>query len=306
VAVDGMTLFHKNANLAALKAAAQASGAPDEVELREQFGYGGGGRVFALGTLPRWECYQLQFGYEGIEEWNAELVFPKVPAAIPGPPPPDLAPSERRTIDYCSSWHSAEFNFSQATQGFWTPFAGIRYMRFRDELTDLTQQAASPPLPDGDPVTTTDTLNLFDVRNQLIGLQIGARRDLWQICQRFTLQGFINSGVYYNNAQRFNRMALTTTERIPDNLVTADINEARTAVSTASNAVSSQVSNVAYAAEASLTGVCRLNKCVALRGGYQFLWVQGVRMAENAYLGSDLPERQLTFQGWHVGVEYRR
>jgi hypothetical protein len=311
VSVDGMTLFREGANLAAITAQAAVNsqgGALGAPELTNQFDYGGGGRVFATGTLPRCAGYRLQFGYEGVEEWNASVVFPKhTPMFVPaGAPVPPADSSEQRRVHYTSNMQSAEFNFQQPSCSVWQPYVGVRYLRFNDELTDVMDQEAPPPLPAlvPDTVTTTDTLNLFDLNNQLIGFQVGVRRDLWQICQRVTLQGFVNSGVYYNRIKRTNLMSLTTTQVIGYNTTTDTAG--RSDVAQATNNDVAELSDVAYIAEASLTGVCRLNKCVALRGGYQMLWIQGVRLAENAYLGADLPERRLTFQGWHVGVEYRR
>jgi hypothetical protein len=309
VTVDGMTLFRDNADLTAImhQAAFNSQGDPlGAPEVINQFDYGGGARVFAAGTLPRWAEYRLQFGYEGVQEWNASVVFPReVPIPIPGSPADS---SEQRRVHYVSSMQSAELNFDQACRSVWQPYAGVRYLKFDDELSDLIDQEAPPPLPAPVPgvVTTTDRLNLFDLDNQLIGFQVGVRRDLWQICRRFTLQGYVNSGVYHNLIKRTNMTSVTTKQVIGDDTDTLDENEGRTDVSNATNMDVAELSDVAYMAEASLTGVCRLNKCVALRGGYQFVWIQGLRLAENAYLGADLPERSLTFQGWHVGVEYRR
>jgi hypothetical protein len=67
---------------------------------------------------------------------------------------------------------------------------------------------------------------------------------------------------------------------------------------------------VAYVAEASLAAVCQLNKCVALRGGYQILWIDNLHLAENAYLTSpsvtDNQNDNILFHGWYVGIECHR
>ena len=307
VSVDGMTLYRKGANLTAITAAAAFDSQGGDLGppiLTNQFDYGGGGRVYVTGTLPRCAGYRLQFGYEGVQEWNASVVFPKeTPIPVAGSPADS---SEQRRVHLVSSMNSAEFNFDRPTCSVWRPYAGIRYMRFNDQLSDLIDQEAPPPLP-ADPfetVTTTDTLNQFDLDNQLIGIQFGLHRDLWQVCRRFTLQGFANSGVYYNQVKRTNLMAVTTKQVIGYDTGTDTPGSSNE--SYAANNDVAELSDVAYMAEASLTGVWRLNKCLALRGGYQVLWIKGLRLAENAYLGEGLPERQLTFQGWHAGLEYRR
>ncbi len=309
VSVDGLVLSRKNANLTAItaQAAFDSQGDPlvDPIPiLANQFDYGGGARVFAAGTLPQCAGYRLQFGYEGVPEWNASVVFPEVtPIPVAGSPADS---SEQRRVHLTSVMHSAEFNFDRRIRSGWQPYAGIRYLRFNDRLSDLIDQEAPDPLPAVDPatVTTTDTLNLFDLDNQLVGFQVGMRRDLWQICRRFTLQGYANSGLYYNWVKRTNLRSVSTRQATgydTDEDIAASVN-----VANATNNDVAALTDVAYMAEASLTGVCRLNKCLALRGGYQLLWIDGLRLAENAYLGEGLPERRLTFQGWHVGLEYRR
>jgi phosphate acetyltransferase len=66
------------------------------------------------------------------------------------------------------------------------------------------------------------------------------------------------------------------------------------------------IAEISYEAEASLTAVCRLNKCWALRGGYQFMWMDHIHTAEQAYLGNAEGDSDLSFDGWHAGIECRR
>ena len=82
--------------------------------------------------------------------------------------------------------------------------------------------------------------------------------------------------------------------------------EGRTDVSTTSNLDMSEPAEAATIGEASLTGVFRLNRCWALRAGYQVLWIDGVSLAEDAFLDNGIDTRSLLFQGCHVGIECRR
>jgi hypothetical protein len=316
VMVDGMTLFREDADLGALEAATAftLAGAPlaQPAELREQFDNSAGGRMFLTGLIPRYVGYQVQVGYEGIEEWNAAVVFPKVPASIaPAPTPPGGPPpvSERRWVNYRSSLHSIEMNVIRGMGSVWQPYGGIRFIRFADEIRDEIDQAASPPLP-GDPpspaVITSDRLNLFDIKNDLMGAQVGFRRDLWQLGRRFSLQGFFNAGVYYNSSKRTNTMNTTTTQFIADDTNTTDFSEARLDISSATNTVATERAELAYVTEASLSAVCRVNRCLALKGGYQVLWLGGLHTAQDAFLNPLSSSDDLLFQGWHVGAEYRR
>jgi hypothetical protein len=306
--VDGMTLFRDDANLAALEAASMSA---DPSIQANQFNYGGGARVYTMGRIPVAAQYQLQFGYEGTEEWNAALLFPEVEV--------DAASmtDQLRSLHYRSSLHSAEFNFYRRPVRPLRPFWGFRYLRFADELTDSTNQVAPFPLavvPMSPPavVVTEDDFNFIDIKNNLIGFQVGLREDLWQLNQRFSLQGFANAGVYYNHIQfssgNVNSQTVLTSA-VLDDPMTMELNEATsgsTTTTSTSLVSSSEPSDVAYMAEVSITGICRLNRCVALRGGYQLFWIDGLRLAEDAYLGDMLGRHNFVMQGWHVGVEYRR
>jgi hypothetical protein len=298
IAVDGMTLYREDADLAAIEAAAAN---PDPAQYTNQFDYAGGGRVFATGKIPRGVGYRLQFGYEGVQDWNAAIVYPEVVVD----PMTDL--NQRRSIHYNSSFNSAEFNVLPLRgSSVWQPYVGVRYVRFADEIRDKTDQFAPPPLPDLPPVITMDDRSVFDIKNNLIGFQTGMRVDLWQLSRRLSLEGFVNAGVYYNAVQRTDSMSTTTTIYTADDTTTPDVIETNTSSFTTGTSVRSSPAEVAYLAEASLSGVCRVNRCLAVRAGYQVLWIDGLHLASDAYLNSNISERSMWFDGWHVGAEYRR
>jgi hypothetical protein len=211
--------------------------------------------------------------------------------------------------------HSAELNFYRRAVRTFHPFWGIRYLRFTDEITDTTNQeapfpppvnVAMPAIPVTSAITIEDSLDYIDIKNNLVGFQLGLREDLWHLNRRVTVQGFVNAGVYYNRVQFADGSYDTTTTFIPDNATTAATNESQTLISSTGEVSSSEPSDVAYLAEASITAICRLNKCVALRGGYQLFWVDGLALAEDAYLDRPLGRHNFLMQGWHVGIEYRR
>jgi len=322
VSVDAMVLFRDSADLVALHGAIEDSDPGDMLSTpREtQFGYGGGARAYVMGKIPTWPRYQLQFGYEGIEEWNAALLYPQFdpfandlpelmnpdftgpvdpegdPEFLPNPADPDDVIRATRSLHYRSSFHSAEFNFYRRPPDVWRPFWGIRYLRLKDTITDVNDQFAPPPAM-GDPdVVTTDIADFIDIKNNLVGFQLGLREDMWHCNDRLSLQGFLNAGVYYNHIQFADRRVTTMTTQTPDDSTTL----------ISSNVSSSEPSDIAYVAEASITGICRLNRCWALRGGYQVLWIDGLRLAEDVYLNDRLDRHDLVLHGWHVGLECRR
>jgi hypothetical protein len=332
VAVDGLVMTREWTDLAALDAQMRANdlrgtrfGTTDLVPEVEQFDYAPGGRVWMTSKLP---CsnWQMHAGYEGIEEWNASLVFPKqvldVPdfefptEPVPLPPAPFAEGTEQRSLHYRSSLHSGELNFVRTCgcDPEWRPYCGVRYVKFDDEINDFYNQEAQPPIAGPrttdengiGPVSVTDRLNLFDIENNLIGFQVGLRHDLWRPNRRFAIEGFVNSGVYYNHIKHTNFMGIFTTNEYADNTTTLDFDESRIDFSETANNDVREYSEISYISEASISGVCRLNRCWALRAGYQALWVANVHLADDAYLGNDLEGRSLFFHGWHAGVEHRR
>jgi hypothetical protein len=312
VAVDGMVMLREDADLAALEAGMRAMDATgtidglggDLIPMVEQFDHGPGGRVSFISKFPHYN-WQMHAGYEGIEEWNASVVFPKTPLpplpTLPFPPltpPLDQLAFQQRSLHYRSTLHSGELNFVRDfCSPVWRPYCGVRYVKFEDEINDFLNQEAPPPFI-GDPaVFTTDRINIVDIENNLIGFQIGLRHDLWRPMRRLSLEGFVNAGVYYNRIKYSNFMGELSRRQaaaIPDSFSGVFNNDVR------------ELSEISYIGEASLSGVCRLNKCWALRAGYQALWITDLHIAEDAYLNNGIESRDLFFHGWHAGVEHRR
>ena len=306
VAVDGMVMTREDANLPALQAATMEVLPP---EIVEQFEYAPGGRVSFISKVPHYS-WQMHAGYEGIEEWNAAIVYPKEP--VVAPPLPPVFPSEQRTLHYRSSLHSGELNFVRLCHPVWRPYCGVRYVKFDDEIRDFFNEEAPPPLAGDfgggplDSTTTIDSLNLFDIENNLIGFQVGLRHDFWRPTRRLSVEGFVNTGVYYNKIKYTNLMGQFTTQEFADDTSTEDFNESRIDRADVVNNDVSELSEISYIAEASISGVCRLNKCWALRAGYQAMWITDLHLAEDAFLNGDNIGRDLFFHGWHAGVEHRR
>jgi hypothetical protein len=273
----------------------------------ENFDHGPGGRVTFTSEVPRFVGYQIQGAYEGIIDWDASIVFPKEPDSVSG----IVGSSTQRSLHYTSDYNSAEVSWVRSCDDNWHPFCGFRYIKVGERLNDFLDEVAPPPLPGNppappNPVITTDLKNLIDIDNNLMGFQVGMLHEAWCVTRRFTVEGFVNGGVYYNKVKYFNRMGTYTTQVGVDNPATPNFNEAGTFFSVAVNDDQSDLAEIAYTAEASLSGVCRLNKCWALRTGYQILWIKGVHLADDAYLGLNNSSNDLLFHGWHAGFECRR
>jgi hypothetical protein len=302
VQADGLIMFRPGANLDALRDATDAGqGTP---QVFDQFDYAAGGRVFFTSEIPHRAGYQIQAGWEGIPEWNASIVYPKISPYPMGP----VDSSEQRSVFYTSNLQSAELNFMRRIYSYCQPYCGVRYVKFSDEINDTINQEVPPPLAGPILLMTseTDRVNIMDLDNNLIGFQLGSRFDVWQPIERLTFEGFFNAGVYYNRVTRSNLMSVTTTQFTNDDTTTPATDESRVDVSTSSNLDISNPSEVATIGEASLTGVYRLNRCWALRGGYQVLWLSGISTAQDAFLNTGVETRDLLFHGCHFGIECRR
>lgn len=273
--------------------------------LLEDFDHGPGGRLTITSQVPRYVGYQIQAAYEGIINWDAAIVFPKTsPVGGAG-----LDSTQQRSLHYTSDYNSGEINWVTSCDDDWHPYYGVRYIALDERLNDFLDQQAPPPLPGNPPqgpFVTTDVKNLFDIENNLMGFQVGMLHEAWCITRRCTIEGFASGGVYYNKINYQNKMGTYTTQQVADNTATPATNETLTSISNNINNDTSELSEISYVGEASISGVCRLNKCWALRGGYQVLWIDHVHLADAAFLGNPNESESLFMHGWHAGIECRR
>jgi hypothetical protein len=349
ITVDGLVMSRDDTDLTALVAQMRANntfmsgdgtpagGGTDMPPESENFHYAPGARITFTSQVARCTGYDVQAVYEGVNDWNANVVFPK--AALPAvalviPPDPYTEPGapfpegfQQRSLHYRSNLNSGELNFMTNGGQAWRPFFGVRFIRFDDQINDTLNQERQVPLagPRTETVATggapavqvtvndpigptfeTDRLNLFDLENNLMGFQVGLFHDTIQLNERFALEGFVNAGVYYNQVKYSNVMGVFTTQTFADNTRSTGVGDGRTDTSNVINNDARDLSEISYVSEASLTGVCRLNKCWALRGGYQFLWIDNLHLAEAAFLGNPEQSDSLFFHGWHAGIECRR
>jgi hypothetical protein len=312
-----------------------AGGGTTGVPQLEQFSHGPGGRITFTSQIARCAGYDVQAVYEGINDWNASVVFPKTalpelvpPFVIPPfpntePPPPFPEGFQQRSLHYRSTVNSGELNFIASSDPEWRPFFGVRFIRLDDHINDSLNQERQVPLPGprtdfigpamgtavNDPIGPThetDRINLFDLENNLMGFQVGLLHDTVRLNERLAIEGFVNGGVYYDRIKYSNVMGVFTTQTFADNTRSTGTGDGRTDESNIVNNDHRELSEISYVSEASISAVCRLNKCWALRGGYQVLWIANVHLADAAYLGNPEQADDMLFHGWHAGIECRR
>ena len=249
VEVDGMFIRREDADWGA------AGVAPDEIV--DQFNFGPGARIFATGY--NYSNYGVQVGYEGVNDFHS--------TALTG----------TSDIDYQSTLNSLEVNVMRRRDVPLKFFAGGRYIEVDEDYIDTSLGGLNP----GD-------VNALFIENRLMGFQIGAQRDAWQLNRWVTIEPFGNAGAYLNYFKREDLAFVAAT-----NLTTQDKHE---------------FSEIAFLGEAGVTSVLRINACLALRGGYQVMAFHGVANAlDTAQLtnGGFDPDT-LIYHGARFGIEYQR
>lgn len=262
--------------------------APD---LASQLDYSPGARIFAMAYND--SSFGMQIGYEGVNEFNATALFPVVGAT--------------RSFDFQSTMNSLEFNVFRKTDVPLKIFAGFRYIEVDEDLLDSNIVDKAVPAPSTPPTVSSfadDSLGV-QLENRLMGVQAGAFRDAWRLNRWITIEPFGNAGVYVNSFKRVNVNSTTTTTLVSDDPATTD-DETLQTVATTNLGTKQEFSELAFVGEAGVTGVLRLNRCVALRGGYQVLAVNGVTQAIDAYFTPGMDSSTLVYHGLRFGVEYQR
>jgi hypothetical protein len=297
VEVEGMALRRTGVDWSGIEALANGQGF--DIELLDNFGYGPGARIFATGYND--SDYGIQIGYEGINDYNATALFID-PNNVVDPNDDDV-----RSFDYQTTFNSLEVNFMRRTTAPTKLFAGFRYMQVDEDFTDALTEGKSVPPPNSPPDASTfiDTKDIFKLENRMIGFQVGALRDAWALNKWLTIEPFGNGGVYYNNFKREELQDTVTT-------IVTGVDSGPPVVDGSTNVTFTQFGNsrdfsdIAFVGEVGITGVVRLNQCVAIRGGYQALVMDGVGEGIDAFFEPGLNGSTVLYHGARFGLEYQR
>lgn len=208
-------------------------------------------------------------------------------------------------LDYSSTFDSFEVNWRNRWmapncryQGSWT--LGVRHFVLDETFTYASSSFTNGFLPaqPGSPFTPARGVTDTVTTNNLTGLQVGT--DLW-VCLLPGLRagGEFQAGVYGNH-MNINTTIGSNLPNTPDFLERLEAND------------------VAFIGQINLLATYRINYQWTLRGGYQFLFVDGVALAtENfnpvsPFLNNPFnPREQITnddgnvfYHGWNVGLEF--
>lgn len=209
--------------------------------------------------------------------------------------------SDLQAIDYESSFDSFEVNFRQRWvapncryQGSW--LAGVRYFKLDEDFNYFTQSIANqdPGPPPGVIPTLNNNIN---VHNNMVGAQLGG--DMWVcVLPGLRLGGEAKAGVFGNRAAVENTIEVNTGALpVVEDLVRND---------------------VSFIGQAEVMATYRLNYNWTLRGGYQFLFVDGVALAPENFnpvaplildplstrTASINDNGSVFYHGWSVGAEF--
>lgn len=260
---------------------------------QREFDPGLGARIFLTGYNER--GYGMQVGYEGVYEWQARAEYPGV--------------GQLRSFDYDSQLHSAEVNFLMDSPTMATWLAGFRFLEVDESLLDFTSvdiPIPPPATPPAAPAAFVENGSEYDVENQLFGFQIGALRNNWRPARPLTIATFAKAGVFVNRFARTDIDRTVTTVISGDDLSTPGTNEFTRTSTQVSTSVEREFTKFAFVGEAGISSVWRITPCLALRGGYQVLVVDGVGQAIDSLFVSNLASDTLLYHGAQFGLEYRR
>jgi hypothetical protein len=223
--------------------------------------------------------WAVDFRYFGIDSWTAGQSNALTPVVtLNNAAPVAFFNFTTANSTYSSNLHSTEFNLRR--DGEWlTTFAGYRYVELSEDLGFLL--GANP------------TIYRESVDNRMHGFQIGAEADLWNNGSNFRLESWTKAGIYYDFVRHGSQIELP-----PGNPLFSPVNQ--------------RDNNTAFLGEIGLVGVYQLTDSIALRGGYQLMWLDGVALASDQVPASNFANGtgndvhgDVFFHGFLAGVEAR-
>jgi len=222
----------------------------------------------------------MSIEYFGIDKWQADASFGPgnyyFLADMAGGP--DVTSLD---LNYETELHSAEFNVWGGMNRRLNFFGGFRWVRLDDDLRVAGMLAPS----DGNAPFT----GAYSANNNLYGFQVGTTGTIFE-WWRLRLEGVAKAGIFYND---------TDTNFLAQSTVFGQF------------AADDSDSQAAFVGELGLNLSLQVTSHIALRGGYQVMWLSGVATAvdqisvTSADLGTTSVNAagSLFFHGANAGVE---
>ena len=225
------------------------------------------------------DCF-LEVNFFGIDGWTSSAQRDGNPLALF---PPGILVSSEFAVDYGSELYSTEVNLHRRFFGRLDLLAGLRWVELREDF-----QVVGPNPLAGVPDVRYDTLS----DNSLYGFQIGVHDRVFNRGGPLQIDGFIKAGIYANNGHQE-----TSTRGNLGSTVTAAARD----------------DDTSFIGEAGLSAKYRLGDHLAVRGGYQVMWIEGVALAPDQMPHTDVTSSPgtatldsdggLFYHGCQVGIE---
>jgi hypothetical protein len=230
-------------------------------------------------------CWGWDFGIFGTDGWSTGGFASGEPSpalVAPGIVIGGTAPGNIFQLDNSTSLLSTEFNIRRRCSEHLTWLAGFRWIELSDELN----AASTAP--------TFIEFYSIDADNHLYGFQVGADAVLVHPVDHFRIDGIFRVGVLGNSADQTTRSPYLANFQGFVGQVSADDDDA------------------SFMAELGLRGVLQLTNSLAVTGGYQVLWLDGLALAPEQLPVTSLlapgsaavnTDGELLFHGAMVGLQ---
>jgi hypothetical protein len=223
--------------------------------------------------------WDLDFRYFAVDSWTSAQSTAIDPAGsvLHTAPPVFFFTFNNANSVYGSNLYSTEFNFRRK-RGWLNTYIGYRYVELNEDLNFLVNGSV--------PAVYNESAD-----NRLHGLQIGADANIWNNGRRLRLDSWLKAGMYYDYI--LHRGQIEFPPGTPF-----------------FNSVSQRDNSTAFLGDIGLVGVYQITDTIALRGGYQLLWLDGVALASDQIQttnlltasGADI-HGDVFFHGALVGLE---
>jgi hypothetical protein len=251
------------------------------------FGTAAGFRIGVVRHQVLGTAWDLETLYSGIDGWRATTgVLPATGTEIPfATPLGDPLNFSHNWANFRSELHNVEVNGRRPIREWLSFLAGFRYIELNEELSMFQNIFVG--------ADENLTAGSVDTANHLFGFQIGVDGQIWNR-GRLELNGVLKAGIYNNTAKN---QATWSESLIPG----VDIARASD-------------DHTAFVGEIGLTGLYKLDRGWAIRGGYQLLWIEGVALASDQIAVSDPDAGTASvntggspfYHGAFVGLEFTR
>jgi hypothetical protein len=243
-----------------------ASGASLFDESRQELNFTAGPRIAV--TVLDCEGWGFEVNYFGIDNWSASgnVANSSMPNGtanliVDAINQVSLSSAQFQSI---ARMNSVEVNFRKPLFGSISCLAGFRWVELADRYSADGISA----------ITGNSVSEMITTHNNLYGFQIGADGVLCQEADRWRITGFVKGGIYLNDA------AQATSFTDPGELGAYNLNNNQLVAS--------------FFGETGVVGYAQVTKHVALSGGYQIMFANGVAQPANQLSGMNFANSMVT------------